>query len=103
MPKRRQDIPQLEEREFRSVEELDSAVAKIQRRIHELEALDIPDSLLRSTGAVAAVRSNIRATIREVFGLNSPEFKEHQYIDIWQGSMRAGMSAAERIQGMARG
>jgi hypothetical protein len=41
----------LEDREFRSVEEIDSGVAKIERRIRELESLDLQEAVLTDNGA----------------------------------------------------
>ena len=79
--------PPLELREFRSVEEIDSAIAKLERRVHELNDLDISAAVMNDSGADDTARSNIRATILEIFGPNSPEFREHRYIDIWAGPM----------------
>src|SRR5438045_2828212 len=103
MTKKRGDPPPLEPREFKSVEEVDFGIAKLERRIRELEQLDIAAAVLKSTGAVNVVRSNVRETIREVFGPNSPEFKEHQHIDIWAGGMFMNMHPQEVIQAEERG
>jgi uncharacterized protein (TIGR02391 family) len=103
MPKKPSIPSQLEPREFRSVEEIDSAIAKLQRRIQELEELDIPAAVTKATGADGVARSNIRTTILEIFGENSPEFREHRHIDIWAGAMRMGMSPGEIIGGKQRG
>src|SRR2546428_6539557 len=51
MAKRRSDPPLLEEREFKSVEEIDSGIAKLERRIRELEQLEITAAVLNDTGA----------------------------------------------------
>ena len=99
MAKRRPDPPPLEEREFRSVEEIDSGIAKLERRIRELEQLEIAAAILNDTGADDVAQSNVRATIREVFGPNSPEVKEHEYIDLWAGPMYMGMHQSEIIEG----
>jgi uncharacterized protein (TIGR02391 family) len=100
---RRSEPPPLEPREFRSPEEIDSAIAKFLRRIDELEHLDVKGSYLGHTGAVDVARSNIRECIRDVFGLNSPEYQEHKYLDIWAGPQFMGMSDAAIVQGMERG
>jgi uncharacterized protein (TIGR02391 family) len=95
--------PPIEPREFRSVEEIDSGIAKLERRINELEGLDVPAAITRDTGEITVVRSNVRATIREVFGPNSPEFKEHEYLDIWAGVLYMNMPPGEIITARDRG
>jgi uncharacterized protein (TIGR02391 family) len=93
----------LEMREFRSPEEIDLAISKLRRRIHELEKLDIRAAVLSHTGAVEVAESNIRSTIREVFGPNSPEFKERQHIQIWAGGMYMNMSDDDVIEAKENG
>lgn len=41
-------------------------------------------------------KTNIRETIREVYGQNSPEFHDHQYHAIWQGGFSIYDEASER-------
>jgi uncharacterized protein (TIGR02391 family) len=103
MPKRRPDPPPIEPREFRSVDEIDSGISKLERRIRELEQLDVAGAVHNDTGADDVVRSNVRETIREVFGPNSPEFTEHQHIRLWAGPMYAGMDPHEIVEGTERG
>lgn len=83
--------PSLETREFRSPEEIDSAIAKLLRRIDELEKLDVKAAVMNRTGADDVAESNVRSTILEIFGPNSPEFREHQYIRVWDGGMYMNM------------
>jgi uncharacterized protein (TIGR02391 family) len=103
MVKKRPDPLPIEPRKFKSVEEIDFGIKKLQRRIEELKQLDIATAVQTDTGADDVAQSNVRDTIREVFGLNSPEFNEHQYIDLWAGSMYAGMGPYEIIQAKERG
>ena len=103
MAKRRPDPSPIEPREFRSAEEIDAGIAKLDRRIRELEGLDISAAVLRDTGADDVAQSNVRTAIREVFGPNSPEFKEHEFIDIWAGGMYMGMHPQEIIEAKERG
>ena len=93
----------LEAREFRSPEHIDSAIRKLQRRIQELEQLDVRAGILNNTGVVKSAKSNLQETIREVFGSNSPEFGEFQSIEIWAGPRRRGMSEHEAIHATDRG
>jgi uncharacterized protein (TIGR02391 family) len=100
----KQIVPQpITPREFRNPEEVDAAVAKLARRIPELEAVDVVASVLQHTGAVEIARSNVRETIREVFGSNSPEFKEHQYIQIWAGDRFMNMDEQSEIHHVKQG
>src|SRR2546427_5527905 len=103
MTKKKSDPPPLELREFRSAEEIELAIGKLQRRIKELETLDIEAAISRHTGEDSAVRSNVRDTILEIFGVNSPEFREHEHIQLWSGPMYMGMSDAEIVEGTRRG
>lgn len=103
MPKKRPEPAPIEPREFRSVEEIDSGIAKLERRIRELEQLDVAAAVHADTGADDVVRSNVRESIREVFGPNSPEFHEHQHIRLWAGPMYVGMNPDEIVEGTERG
>jgi uncharacterized protein (TIGR02391 family) len=103
MTPKRSDPPPIEPREFRSPEEIDIAIGKLHRRIEQLESVDIPTSVARNNAAVSVCRSNIRDTIREVFGPNSPEFKEHGHVEIWVGAFQRGMSVPAIISTTQRG
>lgn len=89
--------PPIEPREFQSPDEIDRAVLKLRRRIDELAGLDVRVAVLDRSGEDDVVRSNVRETIREVFGDNSPEFREHEHIQIWAGSMAMGMRREEVV------
>lgn len=95
--------PPLETREFISVAEIERAAGKLERCITEVEALDVQAAVVEDSGEDDVVESNIRETIREVFGNNSPEFREHQYISVWAGPMSMGMSQGAALQGKERG
>jgi uncharacterized protein (TIGR02391 family) len=103
MPKKSSDLPALEQREFRSPEEIDAAITKFRRRIEELEKLDVGTAFLKHSGEDKVVESNVRQTIREVFGSKSPEFREHQYIRIWAGPNNAMMSDLDILNGKQLG
>jgi len=103
MPNRRPDPPPVEPREFRSVEEIDSGIAKLERRIRDLEQLDVKAARRDHTAAAGVVQSNVRDTIREVFGPNSPEFNEHEHIDMWAGPLHMGMEPHEIVEAMEFG
>ena len=103
MAKKRIDPPPVEPRDFKSADEIDRGIAKVERRIKELAELDIHAAVVQDTGAVTVAESNSRETIRDVFGPNSPEFREHEYLDIWAGGMSIGMSRGEVIAKKLRG
>lgn len=103
MPKKRADLPAVESRQFKSIDEIESGIAKLERRIRQLEQLDIAEAVLQHTGADDAALSNVRETIREVFGSNSPEFNEQKHLMLWAGPMWVGMSRQESVEGTERG
>ena len=95
--------PVIVPKQWSAPEDIDQAVTKLQRRISELEALDIQAAVLEDTGMDDVAISNVRETIRDVFGQNSPEFNEHQHIRLWAGGMYVGMSKSEIVTGTERG
>jgi uncharacterized protein (TIGR02391 family) len=103
MAKKRPDPEPIEPREFKSVDEIDVAITKIERRIRDLERPDVVQAVREHTGAEDVVRSDVRETIREVFGTNSPEFEEHKYIRFWAGRMYTGMPEEEAMECRERG
>jgi uncharacterized protein (TIGR02391 family) len=104
MPRKRKPEQQpVEPRQFESVGKIDRGIKKLERRIEELKHLDIRAAILEDTGADDVVRSNISETIREVFGPNCPEFREHKHLRIWAGPLFVNMSSEEVIQGTERG
>jgi uncharacterized protein (TIGR02391 family) len=100
---KRYERPPIESRTFTSPEEVDAAIAKLQRRIQELERLDVRAAVSNDNAAIKVARSNVQQAIREVFGPNSPEFHEHEYIDIWAGTIFMGMGEGESLRGRERG
>lgn len=103
MPKQPSLPPPAEPKVFKSTDEIDFSISKLQRRIGELENMDIRVDVLNDTGNITVVASNIRETIREVFGSNSPEFREHEHLDLWAGGLSLGMSYEEIVEHRERG
>ena len=68
-----------------------------------LEQLDVRAAIRDDSGADDVVRSNVRESIREVFGPNSPEFREHEHIRIWAGPMYINMDPHQVVEGTERG
>lgn len=95
--------PQIQIKEWSSASEIDKAIAKLGRRIAEVEAVDVREAVLNDTGADDVAVSNVRATILEVFGEHSPEYREHAHIRMWAGALFVGMSRDEVIEKTERG
>jgi hypothetical protein len=83
-----QPLP-VESRHFTSTDDINSAIIKIKRRITEVEALDTK-KISFNDAQVHLVESNISNTIREIFGENSPEYREQGHIRIWKGDYTMG-------------
>lgn len=94
---------QLQIKEWSSAAELDKAVAKLRRRISEVEALNVRDAILNETGADDVIVSNVRTSILEIFGENSPEYREHGKIRMWSGGIYMGMSREDVAEATERG
>lgn len=90
-------------RTWKSVAEISHAITKLKRRTTELGELDVLQAIATANGADDVAVSNVRETIRDVFGIDSPEYREHEYISLWAGPMSLGMSKAEAVQGTERG
>jgi uncharacterized protein (TIGR02391 family) len=67
-------------RQFRSAEEIELAIAKLKRRRGEVETLK---GLLFGDQQINNAAQNIRITILDIFGPNSPEYGEHRGHEIY--------------------
>lgn len=87
MPRRSsyQVPPDPEPKMFRSVDEIEASIRKLQRRLNQVCALD-PSRDRWDDPDVSSAQRDIQTTILEVFGDRSPEYREHQYHRIWQGA-----------------
>lgn len=84
--RRSQEPPPIEVKDF-TPEEIEQGITKLRRRLEEVRALD-PIQVRYDDTRVSNVESNLREAIREVFGSQSPEFREHQYHNIWHGGIQ---------------
>lgn len=96
-------VPEIEPRVWQSADEIDRAIVKLQRRISDMEQLDVLESKAAGNAPEMVAVSNVRETIREIFGQDSPEFREYGSIRMWAGSMTMMMSDTEILKGKARG
>lgn len=100
---KRIEPPKIEVKQFQSINEIDNSVSKLQRRLKELNQLNVPNAVHNNTGEIKTIESNIRNTILEIFGENSPEYREHKHLELWVGPLMLGMSASELIDRRERG
>lgn len=83
MTRKRNMSPPIEIKKF-TLQEIEQGIKKINRRIESVAKL-IDDRVSFDDTKVDNVEANIRETIKEVFGQNSPEFRDHQHHKIWHG------------------
>ncbi len=67
-----------------TLDDIERGVAKLRRRIEDLRKLD-SEKIPYNSVAVDLVESNIRNAIREAFGPESPQEREHRYFKIGKG------------------
>jgi len=97
MASRKKTEPPLIEVKELTRADIDRGIGKLRRRIEDVRALD-PTALRFDDAKVVSVQGNIRETIRDVFGTNSPEFHDHQYHHIWHGGINL-FDGDEAMQG----
>jgi uncharacterized protein (TIGR02391 family) len=88
---------------FSTIDEIDRAIAKLQRRITEIEKIDFVADERNHAGEADVARSNLRNAILEIYGPHSPEYREHKTISFWAGPMLIDMSAHQLVQGKIAG
>jgi uncharacterized protein (TIGR02391 family) len=76
-------------RVFRTTAEIDEAIAKLRRRIEDVEKLKT-DPPRHNDARVRSVEDAISDTIRERFGKDSPQFGRHAYFKIDNGQWILG-------------
>jgi uncharacterized protein (TIGR02391 family) len=101
--RRSQEPPPPDPKIFREPSEVDRGIQKLERRIAELSQLDVRQAITGYSGEDDVIRSNVREAILDIFGPTSPEFQEHQHVQIWSGPMRMGMDQEDVIEGTERG
>ena len=93
--------PLIEVRHFTRAD-IDRAIAKLRRRIEETTNLD-PRQVRFDDAKIDNVARNIRETVREIFGSNSPEFNDHGHHRIWHGGYNSLDSEGQRQDKFAAG
>jgi len=87
-----QHPPPAEPKVFGSRDEIDKGIAKLRRRIEEVQRLKA-DGVPWDSARKKTAETNIRDTIREIFGPNSPEFRDFQTYRISRGTSLLGSFA----------
>jgi len=82
-------------KQFASVEEIDSAVRKLQGCLFEVQRL-LSDSVEYDHERVRGAQFNIRVSVLEIFGRNSPEFGEYKDYTIFFQNPRSILNSADR-------
>lgn len=78
-----QSPPPIEVKSF-TPDEIDRGIARLRRRIEEVGGLR-SSGIRYDNAKVKTAEANIRESVRETFGPNSPEFRDHEHHDIWHG------------------
>jgi hypothetical protein len=100
---RRPPAPEIEPKIFNGPDEIDRAIAKLQRRVAEIEQIDFAAAVVHHTGTDKVAENNLRNTILEIYGPHSPEYKQHMHIRIWAGPMFVNMGEQGIIHGKVEG
>jgi uncharacterized protein (TIGR02391 family) len=89
MPVRRQspEHAELKIKEFASFEEIDNGIAKLRKRITDVEAID-PRIVRYDHEKVRDVEESISNTILDVFGPDSPEYLAHRQFQFFRSATK---------------
>ena len=98
----RKPQPEFEIRHL-SPDEIARGIAQLRARIAEVEAIDPVAAAMPANNSAEIVASSVQRAILAIFGERSPEYREHQYIKVWAGSMWVNMSRQDVRQGIADG
>ena len=85
--------PAIQIKQF-TIDEIDRGIAKLRRRIQEVDGL--ASGVRFDDARVRTAETNIRESVREVFGSASPEFHDHQYHEIWHGGYNMNDNDSDR-------
>ena len=102
MAKKQEAEPPIESKKFNSPDEINRAIKKLRFRISEVEELKSKGTKFNAREAETAA-SNIRKAILDIFGSNSPEYREYGEHIIWSGGMRMNMGDEEIQRGVEAG
>jgi uncharacterized protein (TIGR02391 family) len=101
-PKGRRPNDEPEEKVFTAVQEVDQAIAKLRRRLEDVQALD-PQTVRYNDPRISSAAENFRDTVLSIYGFDSPEYRRFKTARIWHGSMRFNISQNELQTGFTDG
>lgn len=81
--RKRNGVGQSEPAEL-TLSDIEKGITKLSKRIREVHDLENCRAAY-SDAQVTNVERNIRDTVRDIFGEQSPEFEDNQYLQIWHG------------------
>lgn len=102
MAKRKAIESVIQPKVFENVEEIERAIAKLRRRIEDVESLD-PQQHRYNGQDVKNVQAAIRKTILTIYGERSPEYRTHCGHIIHHGGLRLGDDEYDRHRKFAAG
>lgn len=83
-------------------DEIEPALRKLRRRLERVKAL-LGGNVQQADPSLAVARDEVIATIVEVFGPDSPQYRSNAELSVWAGPMWADMSDDEANNGSRRG
>ncbi len=91
-------------REIRQIgpEEIERGISKLRKRLYEVKSLD-PATVPADDQRVENAERAIVSAVMEVYGPNSPQYHDNQYLRIWHGAEHVNMSRSEMQRGFAAG
>ena len=97
------ELPPIETKDF-GPEDIERGIAKLKRRIAELEAFDARKAAFeRGDSSPEILAGDIRDTVGDVFGLHSQEAQDFHFVHIWAGQMFTNMAPEYLQEGYAAG
>jgi uncharacterized protein (TIGR02391 family) len=103
MATRKPPTEEVQPKSFLNTDEIDRAIAKLQRRQKEIEEIDFAADERDHTGAADVARNNLRDAILEIYGSHSPEYRAHKHISFWAGPMMLNMHPQAILQARISG
>jgi predicted nucleotide-binding protein len=93
MARRPPEPPPIQIRKL-TAQEVDIGIAKLRRRIEEIQRFGT-DQVPHDDGQKESAEARVRNMICEIFGENSPQFRDNQHFEIHKGLLFAGASSTE--------
>jgi uncharacterized protein (TIGR02391 family) len=94
--------PPIQSRDF-SPEEIERGIARLKRRIGDVREFNPAVAANPQDESATLLARDVRDTIRDVFGPNSPEFHDNSFLRIWAGPMGVNMPHERVVEGYLAG